>query len=294
MIKRTVEVFSRKSRVYSKQKQLKVDVDGCNVGSVPFEDVGLLVLDSPALTCTQGALVSIAENGGAVMICGKDHHPAGLFLPMVANTTLTKRLLTQTDVSKPLKKRLWAQIIKRKIKNQAAVLDKDSPAISRLKELSKNVKAGDLDNKEGQAARIYWKELFPDIDFKREREGFAPNSLLNYGYMVFRATIARAICGSGLHPALGLHHKNKYNPFCLADDLLEPYRPFVDMEVKDLVDEGLLELERETKTRLLSLLSKPVLMNKEKGPLMVAFGKTTASLYKCFIGESKKLLLPEL
>lgn len=294
MIKRTVEVFSRKSHVYAKQKQLKVDVDGKNAGSVPFEDVGLLVLDSPALTCTQGALVSIAENGGAIMICGKDHHPAGLFLPVAANTTLTERMAAQIEAKKPLKKRLWGQIVKAKINNQAATLDKDSPAISRLKELSKNVRSGDPDNKEGQAARIYWKELFSDIEFRRERKGDPPNALLNYGYMVLRASIARSICGSGLHPALGLHHKNKYNPFCLADDLLEPYRPLVDREVKSMVEEDLCDLDRETKTRLLSLLAEPVILNKEKGPLMVAFGKTTASLYKCFIGESGKLSLPKL
>jgi len=294
MIKRTVEVFSRKSHVYSKQKQLKIDVDGATVGSVPFEDVGLLVLDSPALTCTSRALVSVVENGGVIMVCGKDHHPVGLFLPMAANTTLTKRLLAQSNATKPLKKRLWAQIIKAKIKNQAAVLSKDSPSMTRMKELYKKVRAGDPDNREAQAARIYWKELFPDMGFRREREGDPPNPLLNYGYMVLRASIARAICGSGLHPALGIHHKNKYNPFCLADDLLEPYRPFVDREVKSLVDEGLLELERETKNRLLSILSKPVIIDKERGPMMVAFGKTTASLYKCFIGETKKLLLPEL
>ena len=280
MIKRTIEVSSPRAHLSVKDRQLVVSVDYEQEGRAPLEDIGVLILDSVSLTCTQAALASVAENEGVVVVCGKNHAPAGLLWPMAANTVLAERIALQARVKEPQKKQLWRRIVQAKIRNQGAALPQDAPVRERLAEMARKVRSGDPENLEAQAAKIYWSELFAGQDFRRSRDGPPPNNLLNYGYMAIRAACVRAICAAGLHPALGLHHKNRYNPFCLADDLMEPYRPLVDMRVRQLVDQGVRELDREGKRQLLALL--------------VAFQKTAFSLVRCFQGEAKNLELPKL
>ncbi len=214
MIKRTIEVSGFDTFLALKDRQIVIKRAGEVVGSVPAEDVGVLIIDTPAASYTHGTLTAVMENGGVVVLCGGSHTPVGMILPVAGNSLQTERLRYQADAGLPLRKRLWAQLVKAKIKRQAAVVNS-----KRLKEMAARVRSGDPDNLEAQAARVYWPQLF-GAKFRREREGKPPNNLLNYGYMAVRAAVARAVCGSGLSPSLGLHHHNRYNPFCLADDLL--------------------------------------------------------------------------
>ena len=259
---------------------------------MPCEDLGVLILDSPEIQLTQASLVAAADGGAAVILCGRDHHPSALLLPMFGNTTHTERLADQISANAPLKKRLWQQIVKAKLLRQAMQLAKGEPARVKLLSLREGVRSGDTDNREAQGARWYWPALFKDEKFRREREGLPPNNLLNYGYMVLRATVARAVCCAGLHPAIGLHHHHRENPFCLADDLMEPFRPMIDNRVATLHFAGKKELDREAKEMLLGALAETVTLKGGQGPLFVAAQKTAASLCACFSGEAGELDLP--
>jgi CRISPR-associated protein Cas1 len=198
------------------------------------------------------------------------------------------------DATAPTKKNIWKQFVECKIKNQALLLKKVGKNGDTLKQYYMNVKSGDADNREGAAAREYWSRLFDD-GFRREREGLPPNNLLNYGYTILRAAVARALVGSGLYPAFGVFHRNRYNAFPLADDVMEPYRPFVDEIVYHLyVDEGISELDNQSKSKLLRVLFSDVKMGKVTRPLENALSLTTASLLKMFKGETDKLSLPML
>ena len=264
----------------------------CIRDRVPVEDIGLLILDAPTTTYTHSVLTEVLAAGAAVIPCGSNHHPAGMFLPQ-QNTLQVQRVADQAAASLPLKKRLWKQIVRRKIRNQAFVLPKDSPARKALVELASHVRSGDPANVEAQAARRYWRAMFGD-GFRREREGASPNNFLNYGYMAMRAAVARALCGAGLHPSLGLHHHNRSNTFCLADDLLEPLRPVVDRKVLNLHRAGAEELDRQVKYDLLSVLTEEVALAGATGPVMVALERVVASLVRCYEGTDKELLLPDL
>ena len=292
MIKRTIEISTRGAHVSVKNGQLRVAAQFEERGAAPCEDVGVLLLDSPALTCTGAALAQVAESEGVVVVCGKDRNPVGLLWPLEGNILLSERVSLQAGAGEPLKKRLWKQIVQRKVKNQAAAAASGTPCQKHLEELARTVRSGDPGNVEAQAAKAYWSGLFPEIPCRRRREGPEPNPMLNYGYMVLRAGVVRAICAAGLHPALGLHHRNRYNSFCLADDLLEPYRPYVDARVRDLLDRNVRRLERQSRHGLLALLGEPVRMGKEEGPMMVAMQKTAVSLVRCLEGKMKTLALP--
>ena len=218
-------------------------------------------------------------------------------IPFDVNKVQNERFRIQLDASEPLKKQLWAQTIMQKIKNQAEVLKSRGINHSYMVPLHKNVKSGDSDNCEAIAAAYYWQHVFPDIaDFSRSREGVSPNNYLNYGYAILRATMARSIVGAGLLPTLGIHHANKYNAYCLADDLMEPYRPMVDELVCEIINQyGLIEdLNKEIKAILLTIPVLDVMMEDESSPLMIATQRTAVSLVKCFAGEQRKLLLPEM
>ena len=256
----------------------------------PIEDIGVVVLDNRRITITQGLLESLLENNCAVITCDSHSLPVGLMLPLYGNSTQNERFRDQLDASQPLKKQLWQQTIKMKISNQAAALatctGKNSPTMLRWAD---DVRSGDPDNVEGRAAAYYWKNLFAGIDgledFTRSREGEAPNNLLNYGYAILRAIVARALVSSGMLPTLGIHHHNRYNAYCLADDIMEPYRPYVDELVYSIVkDKGInnLDLSKEIKALLLSIPTLDVVIGGKRSPLMVAVTQTTASLYKCF------------
>ncbi len=263
----------------------------------PIEDIGIVVLDNKQITITSGVLEALLENNSAVITCDSRSMPVGLMLPLYGNTTQNERFRNQLDASVPLKKQLWQQTIRMKINNQASVLQAcKNEEVKCMRVWADNVKSGDPENLEARAAAYYWKGIFVDIeDFTREREGIPPNNLLNYGYAILRAVVARALVISGLLPTLGIHHHNRYNAYCLADDIMEPYRPYVDELVVGIVHSGANygELSKELKVQLLEIPTLEVKIGGKRSPLMVAVSQTTASLYKCFSGELRHIIYPE-
>ncbi len=265
--------------------------------SIPVEDVGLVVLDHKQITITHGLLESLLANNSVVVTCDNTHHPVGLLMPLSGNSIQNERFRAQLDATEPLKKQLWAQTITQKIKNQAQVLQNNNIKDSYLVPLYKDVKSGDADNCEATAAAYYWQHILPDIpQFRRHREGIPPNHYFNYGYAILRATMARSIVISGLLPTLGIHHHNRYNAYCLADDIMEPYRPYVDEVVLSIIKQyGVSDdLSMDVKAMLLKIPAIDVHLDNEKSPLMNATQRTASSLVKCFTGEQRKLLYPEL
>ena len=269
-----------------------------SVRTVPIEDIGVVVLDHKQITITQGLIEALLENNAAVITCDSKSMPSGLMLPLSGNTVQSERFRTQIEASIPLKKQLWQQTIKSKIENQAFVLKKCKGIVSsNMQKWAAEVKSGDSDNLEARAAVYYWANLFPEISgFTRDRTGLPPNNLLNYGYAILRAIIARALVGSGLLPTLGIFHHNRYNAYCLADDIMEPYRPFVDKLVIDIMREFPIEegLPKEIKAHLLTIPTLDVAINGQQSPLMIAASQTTASLYKCYNGTARKIVYPEI
>ena len=310
MIKRTL-CFSNPAYLSLKHEQLVIKLPQVEknedlpesvktdaVKTIPIEDIGVVVLDNKQITITQGLMEALLDNNCAVITCDKSHLPVGQLLPLTGNTIQSERFRQQLEATLPLKKQLWQQTVQQKIHNQASVLanSRDVPVANMVK-WEKEVRSGDPDNLEGRAAVFYWKNLFPNLpDFTREREGAAPNNMLNYGYAILRAVIARALVASGLLPTWGIHHHNRYNAYCLADDIMEPYRPFVDKLVVDYTDEHgyVEELSTEVKKVLLSIPVVDVRINGARSPLMIAATQTTASLARCFSGESRKIVYPEI
>ena len=263
----------------------------------PIEDIGVVVLDNKQITVTSGVLEALLENNCAVITCDSKSMPVGLLLPLYGNTTQNERFRYQLDASVPLMKQLWQQTIKVKIENQARVLEKCSGEVYKcMKVWSSEVRSGDSENMEARAAAFYWKNLFLIEGFTRGRDGIPPNNLLNYGYAILRAVVARGLVSSGLLPTLGIHHHNRYNAYCLADDIMEPYRPYVDELVYGIVNSGLdyEVLSKEIKAKLLTIPTLEVNISGKRSPLMIAVGQTTASLYKCFNGELRKIIYPEM
>ena len=261
----------------------------------PVEDIGVVVLDNKQITITSGVLEALLENNCAVITCDSKSMPVGLMLPLYGNTTQNERFRHQLSASVPLMKQLWQQTIKAKINNQATILHHcTGEEVGCLKAWAMEVKSGDPDNLEARAAAYYWKYLFPIDGFIRDRDGIPPNNLLNYGYAILRAIVARALVSSGLLPTLGIHHHNRYNAYCLADDIMEPYRPYVDKLVFDIMRNGLAcdSLTKELKARLLTIPTLEVTLAGKRSPLMVAVSQTTASLYKCFSGELRRIAYP--
>lgn len=265
----------------------------------PIEDIGVVVLDNQRITITTGAIEALLENNCAIITCDHRSMPSGLMLPLCGNTTQSERFRNQIDASLPLKKQLWQQTIQAKISNQASILSSCSGAeVGCMRAWAKDVRSGDPDNFEGRAAAYYWRCLFGDhiVGFTRDREGVPPNNALNYGYAILRAIVARALVSSGMLPTLGIHHHNRYNAYCLADDIMEPYRPYVDEYVVQII--GRLgmppeELTKAWKAELLLIPTLDVVIGGKKSPLMVGVTQTTASLYKCFSGGLRKVLYPE-
>jgi CRISPR-associated protein Cas1 len=245
MIKRTLH-FSNPAYLSLKQGQLIIDLPDLKIlgeqeskKSVPIEDIGIVVLDHQQITITHGCIAALLDNNSAIITCNHTHHPTGMMLPIDGHDTQSERFRHQIDASQPLKKQLWQQTIQTKILNQAAVLADRGIAHENMLHWAKSVRSGDPDNYEGRAAAYYWKNVFPKkVEFFRGREGDPPNNLLNYGYAILRAIVARGLVCSGLIPTLGIHHRNKYNAYCLADDIMEPYRPYVDLIVLKIIDNG--------------------------------------------------------
>ena len=264
----------------------------------PVEDIGVVVLDNKRITVTTGVLEALLENNCAIITCDSKSMPTGLMLPLCGNTIQYERFREQLDASLPLKKQLWQQTIQAKIVNQSAILSRYSTADVRcMKVWANEVRSGDPDNMEARAAAYYWKNIFSEIPrFVRDREGIAPNNLLNYGYAILRAVVARSLVTSGLIPTLGIHHHNRYNAYCLADDIMEPYRPYVDeLVIKTIAKFGVQEeLTKQIKAEMLQIPTIDVKISGRRSPLMIGVGQTTASLYKCFNGEIRKVVYPEI
>jgi CRISP-associated protein Cas1 len=297
MIKRTL-YFGNPAYLHKKQQQLKVinPDDNGELGSIPIEDIGAVLLDNPQITITHALMAALLERNTAIISCDEKHLPVGLMLPLDGNTIQSERFRYQIDASEPLKKNLWSQTVKAKIENQAAVLQLAGIDNKRLLALVPQIQSGDPDNVEGRAASVYWKLLFENIEFTRDRYGTFPNPHLNYCYAILRAIVARGLVGSGLLPTLGIHHSNKYNAYCLADDIMEPYRPFCDWLVyKMVIDETITDddITRDHKARLLTIAAIDIQIDGKKSPLMVGLARTTHSLAECFEGKRRKIIYPE-
>lgn len=266
------------------------------VKTIPIEDIGVVLLDNKRITITHGLIEALLENNCALITCNSNRMPVGLMLPLDGNTTQTERFRDQINASVPLKKQLWQQTVQAKILNQAYVLEnKSKVVVKNMLVWANDVKSGDPDNYEARAAVYYWNNMFSDLPgFTRGRDGEPPNNLLNYGYAILRAVVARSLVASGLLPTLGIHHRNKYNAYCLADDIMEPYRPFVDKLVFEIMgrETDISELSQEIKAQLLNIPILDVIINKQRSPLMIAVGQTTASLSKCFSGKIRKIKYP--
>ena len=262
----------------------------------PIEDLGFIIVETPQMTVTAYAIQALAENNTAVIFCDKTHTPASQLLPFSGHTLTQKHFTAQMAASEALKGRLWKQTVQAKIGNQAACLDAGGKEGARwLRRHAQNVKNGDPGNCEGLAAREYWNYHTPNTEFKRTREGAMPNAALNYGYAILRAATARALAGSGLSCLAGLHHHNQYNAFTLADDVMEPYRPFVDDSVLNAPERfpaEALELTRDMKAALLNVLTADVAISEMRRPLMNALSLTTASLVRCFLKEETQIAYP--
>src|SRR5690554_487522 len=296
MIKRTL-FFGNPAYLSTRNKQLVVNFpeeDKSEV-TIPIEDLGYVVLENPQITVTNGLLTLLIENKTAVITCNKQHLPCSFLQPLVGHSEQTERIRYQLNASVPLKKNLWQQTVVSKIENQAQHFLEHGKTALRLKRYAKRVRSGDMNNEEALAAAFYFQNLFDLPEFSRNQKGMPPNNLLNYGYAILRAIAARALVSSGMLPSVGIFHSNKYNAFCLADDVMEPYRPFVDALVFDIVESKVAidELDTNLKAKLLKLPAVDVLIDGKRSPLMNAMSRTTNSLFEYFAGISRKLLYPE-
>lgn len=265
--------------------------------TIPVEDIGVVVLDHKQITITQGLMAALLDNNCAIVTCDDRHMPIGLHLPLMGNSIQNERFRAQLDASLPLQKQLWQQTVQQKILNQAAILQSIGVEQRNMQAWARDVRSGDGDNLEGRAAAYYWKNIFPSLpDFVRGKEEDPPNNLLNYGYAIVRAVVARSLVSAGLLPTLGIHHHNRYNAYCLADDIMEPYRPYVDKAVIDIMQSRVdySELSTDIKRSLLGIPVMEVVINGTRSPLMTAAQTTANSLVKCFTGEMRKLIYPAL
>ncbi|GGB73169.1 CRISPR-associated endonuclease Cas1 [Flavobacterium suaedae] len=294
MIKRTL-FFGNSAYLSTKNEQLVVTYpDSEETKTVPIEDIGMLVLENQQITITNGLLEKLIYNKAAIINCNQQHMPIGLLMPLSGHTEQSERFKSQINASLPLKKNLWQQTVASKILNQAGLLQERGTPIRKMQQWAKNVTSGDTLNHEARAAVYYWQNLFDIENFTRHQNGVPPNNLLNYGYAILRGITARALVSSGMLPTLGIFHRNKYNAYCLADDIMEPYRPFVDLIVCHILEneDNFEELTIDIKKHLLSIAAIDVTIDGKKSPLMVAMSRTTNSLHECFEGSSRKILYP--
>ena len=296
MIRRTVEFSTPGTRLSVAHRQLVVERPDLPKATLPIEDLGVVIVDDIRATYTQSVFLSLLEAGATVLVTGRDHLPAGMMLPLDAHHVQTERHRAQVETSAPVRKRAWQAIVRAKIVQQAAVLSHFTGSHGGLAPMARRVRSGDPENLEAQAAQRYWPRLFGRT-FRRDREAEGVNALLNYGYAVVRAAVARGVVAAGLIPSLGVHHRHRGNPFCLADDLLEPYRPYVDWRVRQMAgDDGESApdlAERETRAALLSLFNETVHVGGRREPLLLALHTSAASLCRTLTGGNRTLVLPE-
>jgi len=302
MIKRTL-YFGNPAYLNCQNEQLKINLNVQGdptkekATTIPIEDIGVLIMDHPQITISHHLMHRLLENNCAFVTTDDKHMPAGLLLNLNGNTLQQERFDAQIAVSTPLKKQLWAGTVSVKIFNQASVMKMRGKSCENMVHWANSVKSGDAGNLEGRAAAYYWQNLFPDeYLFLRDPEGSTPNNLLNYGYAILRAITARSLVGSGLLPTLGIFHRNRYNAYCLADDIMEPYRPYVDKLVLEVMDQQAIpeELTRELKAKMLAIANVDVNINGQTSPLMIAIQQTTSSLAKCYLGETRKIVYPRM
>ena len=292
MLKKSI-LLENKASVSTKNLQLVIKTD-FRESSIPIEDIGFIVIDNPEIYLSIPAMNLLVENNTAVIICGVNHLPNGMFLNLNSHHIQQEIFKHQINASIPLKKQLWQQTIIEKITNQGILLQKITNKTNNFEFLASKVLSGDTTNMEGVAANFYWKVFF-EQKFKRERFGDYPNNFLNYGYAILRAGTARALSGSGLLNTLGIHHKSKYNAFALADDIMEPFRPIIDEKVAEIIQNyNEQELTTQIKAELLQVLTRTVYFKNEKSTLMVALQKTASSLQQCYTGDRKKIKYPKL
>jgi CRISPR-associated protein Cas1 len=294
VIRKTVEIATAGTRLSVAHRQLVVERPDEEKRTLPCEDIGVLVVDHPQTSYTHSVFTTLLEQGAAILLCDASHLPAGLILPFDAHSTQTERHRAQAECSDGVKNRAWQLIVAAKLRQQAAVLSHYTDGDVGLAEIARRVRSGDPDNLEAMGAQRYWPRLL-GMEFRRFRDGPPPNNLLNYGYAVVRAAVARAIAAAGLIPTLGIHHRNRGNPFCLADDLMEPYRPYVDWRVKDFVREASVpkELDRPAKAAMLSLFNETVIVGGRRSPLLLAIHASAASLCRMLTENGKELVLPD-
>lgn len=292
MIKQTL-FFTTPVSLSLKYNQIEIrykDVE--EVITRPIEDVGVVIVENQMVHFTVPLLNALADNNVAVIFCNAQCMPNTMLMPLESNTIQQEVYRLQIEASLPTKKRIWKDIIEYKIRNQAALLDRLGRDGKVLKPYYMNVLSGDSDNREGLAAKIYWQEMY-GRQFNRNRNGEEPNSLLNYGYAILRAAVARALLGSGLFPAFGLFHRNRYNAFPLADDIMEPYRPFVDYAVYQIFEcLPKAYLNKEIKQSLVRVLFTDVKMKDQIRPLQVALSMTTASLVRALKDKKESIIYP--
>jgi CRISPR-associated protein Cas1 len=289
-----LDIAERAAHLSVRHEQLIICPEEQEEASVPLAELAVVVLSHRAVTCSLAALSGLMRHGASLLVCDEAHLPCGLMLPMGINGEQTRRVLAQARAPVPLNKRLWKQIVRSKIRAQAAVLVEHRQTTAGLDELAMSVRSGDKENLEGQAAQRYWPILFSDGLFRRRFDAPDQNRLLNYGYAVLRAAVGRAICASGLHPSLGVHHHGRNNPWCLADDLMEPYRPLVDSEVARIVGEwgADIALGKDIKQRLIAVLHQRLKHKGENRTCLDWIGRTAASLARVYLHESARLLYP--
>lgn len=301
MIKRTL-YFGNPAYLSVQNKQLifkdPKEKDAPIKATIPIEDIGMVVLDHPQITISHTTITELMSNNAALLVCNSSHMPQTLALPMHANDTYSQKVRYQLEASEPLKKQLWKQTVSAKIYNQSKVLHHLGMPSKRMDRMHSQVNSGDPENYEAQAAAIYWDKLLNDHGVTRGRYEGGPNAIFNYGYAILRSVIARSLVASGCLPVLGIHHQNKYNPYCLADDIMEPYRPIVDLYImrylndrKNIEEDG---LSKDDKVHLLKIPSLDVIINGKSSPLMVGSQRTTSSLTKCYSGELRKIQYPML
>lgn len=293
MIKRTL-FFESAGYLHAKLNQLVFVPKVGEQRQTPIEDVGFVIIENQSILLTAHCIQSLADNNTAVVFCNSSHMPSSMLFSMEAHSTTQRQTEAQLATTEALNGRLWKQTVTAKINNQAQCLELGGrDQVSKLRIIASNVRNRDPTNSEGHAARLYFKAHFPEGDFKREREGGMPNPLLNYGYAIVRAAMARALIGSGLLCIKGIHHTNQYNPFVLADDIMEPYRPFVDNLILNSQFRDAEELRKEIKLALAMLPASDVLISDMKRPMMNAMSMTSASLARCYLKEATEILYPK-
>lgn len=299
MIKKTL-FFENPSYIHLHNKQVTVrqgNSKSYTEKTIPAEDIGLVILDNPQITITHGVINALLKNNACILYCDEKHMPNAFMLSLADNDTYSEKVKYQINASEPLKKQLWKQTVCQKILNQSRVIKTLGYDSKYLERLHQKVQSGDQENLEGHASAVYWELLLKRFEVNRGRYEGSPNHFFNYGYAILRSIIARNLVGSGCLPVLGIHHTNKYNQYCLADDIMEPYRPIVDLWIYNYLialEEVTDTLSKEDKTHLLQIPVIDVELEKKKSPLMVGAQRTTASLVKCFMGTARKIIYPEI